>query len=88
MIGAAIGFVQVFALQWADGVLIASISGGRAAGNLRQPNHLSSLLLWALIALAWHFERGRIQSTAASGLGLLLTAGIVLTGSRTGTLGC
>ena len=87
VIGAAIGFVQVFAPQWADGVLIASISGGRAAGNLRQPNHLSSLLLWALIALAWHFERGRIQSTAASGLGLLLTAGIVLTGSRTGTLG-
>jgi hypothetical protein len=48
-----IGLVQVFAPDWPDGDWIAA-SGivGRAVGNLRQPNHLSSLLLWSAIA-AW-----------------------------------
>ncbi len=85
--GAMIGVVQVFAPQWADGDLIAQISGGRAAGNLRQPNHLSSLLLWSLVAWVWLAERGRIGRLAASALGALLLAGIVLSASRTGMLG-
>ena len=87
VIGTAIGIVQVFTPQWADGAWIASIANGRAAGNLRQPNHLSSLVLWALIALVWLVERGRIARAAGLGFGLLLTAGVVLTGSRTGMLG-
>jgi O-antigen ligase len=85
--GALIGAVQVFAPQWADGTLIAQISGGRAAGNLRQPNHLSSLLLWSLVALVWLTERGRIGSIATPALSALLLAGIVLSASRTGMLG-
>ncbi|MFY7917567.1 MAG: pilin glycosylation ligase domain-containing protein, partial [Rubrivivax sp.] len=49
---AAVGLVQVFAPDLADGNWIAASSvAGRAVGNLRQPNHLSSLMLWAAIAL-------------------------------------
>ena len=87
VLGALIGVVQVFAPQWADGTLIAQISGGRAAGNLRQPNHLSSLLLWSLVALVWLSGRECIGRLAAPALGGLLLAGIVLSASRTGMLG-
>lgn len=52
LLNMAVGLVQVFAPEWADGDWIAhSAVAGRAVGNLRQPNHLSSLLLWASIAL-------------------------------------
>lgn len=86
-VGALIGVVQVFAPQWTDGTLIARIDNGRAAGNLRQPNHLSSLLLWSLVALAWLVERRRVGVRAGAGLGVLLLAGVVLSASRTGLIG-
>ena len=56
VLGALIGILQVFWPQWTDGEWIARVGNGRAAGNLRQPNHLSSLLLWSLVALAWLAE--------------------------------
>jgi O-antigen ligase len=87
VLGALVGVVQVFMPQWADGSWIAQISGGRAAGNLRQPNHLSSLLLWSLVALVWLAERGRVGRFTAPALGALLLAGIVLSASRTGIIG-
>ena len=83
-----IGMVQVFAPQWADGQWIATASvPGRASGNLRQPNHLSSLLLWAALALVWMLEMGRINRKSAAALGSLFMLGLVLSASRTGTLG-
>jgi O-antigen ligase len=83
-----IGMVQVFAPQWADGQWIATASvPGRASGNLRQPNHLSSLLLWAALALVWMLETGRIKRPLAAVLGSLFMLGLVLSASRTGTLG-
>lgn len=83
-----VGMVQVFAPQWADGHWIATASvPGRASGNLRQPNHLSSLLLWAALALVWMLETGRIHRTVAATLGSLFMLGLVLSASRTGTLG-
>ncbi|MEO8124287.1 MAG: Wzy polymerase domain-containing protein [Burkholderiales bacterium] len=87
VIGALIGIEQVFAPQWTDGSWIARIGNGRAAGNLRQPNHLSSLLLWSLVALLWLAERRHVGRLAGTGLGVLLLAGIVLSASRTGMLG-
>ncbi len=87
VIGALIGIVQVFAPQWTDGAWIAHIDNGRAAGNLRQPNHLSSLLLWSLVALLWLAEQRHVGRIAGIGLGVLLLAGIVLSASRTGMLG-
>ena len=81
----AIALVQVFAPGVPDGEwLAASGIPGRAVGNLRQPNHLSSLLLWHCIAVVALFELGRLRRVWA---GLLLALGVfavVLTASRTG----
>ncbi|MGD9831490.1 MAG: O-antigen ligase family protein, partial [Piscinibacter sp.] len=86
--GTLIGFVQVYAPQWADGTWIAvSANGDRAVGNLRQPNHLSSLLLWAMIATVWLGEGGRLPRRLVPAVLLLLLAGVVLTASRTGMVG-
>lgn len=50
----AVAIVQIFLPQWADGSWIArSTLPGRAVGNLRQANHLATLLLWSLVALVW-----------------------------------
>jgi O-antigen ligase len=83
-----IAALQVFAPGWADGVLVAR-SGfpGRAVGNLRQPNHLSSLLLWSLVALVPLRESGRLATGGALLLGALFSIAIELSGSRTGTVG-
>jgi O-antigen ligase len=85
---ACIGIVQVYAPAWADGDWIARAAlPGRASGNLRQPNHLSSLLLWSLVALVWLAENRRLGRSAALALGLVMLFVVVLTGSRTGAIG-
>lgn len=100
VLSVAVGAVQVFAPTWADGQWIASTSlEGRAAGNLRQPNHLSSLLLWSLVAALWWIEatdasvRARAQlwrvllCALMYALMLAFVFGLVLSASRTGMLG-
>lgn len=87
-----VSLVQVFAPQWADGNWIArSGIAGRAVGNMRQPNHLASLLLWACIAAVYLAERyGAWRRTRAVLLPVLLFAlvfCVVLTASRTGMIG-
>jgi O-antigen ligase len=88
VVSAVIGCVQVFAPDWPDGDWIAR-SGlpGRAVGNLRQPNHLSSLLLWSLIAVVGLLELRRLRRPLALAIALLLVFAVVLSGSRTGALG-
>jgi O-antigen ligase len=88
-----IALLQVFLPSWTDGTLIAR-SGlpGRAVGNLRQPNHLSSLLLWALIAWVPVAHGGRLLGLKfgrriALGLAALVVWALVLTASRTGMVG-
>ncbi len=80
-----VALIQVFAPGLTDGAWIAT-SGfpGRAVGNLRQPNHLSSLLLWHCIAVLTLFEMGRLRRGAAALLGGLGVFAVVLTASRTG----
>ena len=59
--------VQVFAPDSPDGNWIAHSSvAGRAVGNLRQPNHLSSVLLWAAIALVGWLEIRRHQTVSSN----------------------
>lgn len=89
----AIGLIQVFAPQLADGDWIAR-SGipGRAVGNLRQPNHLATLLLWSVVALIPLIESRRdaarrLWPWMAGALYSLLLFGVVLSGSRTGLMG-
>ena len=84
----AIGLIQVLAPHLADGDWIAHASlPGRATGNVRQPNHLSSLLLWSVVAVIWLGEARVIYREIAWMLALLFIEVIVLSASRTGLLG-
>jgi O-antigen ligase len=87
-LSAGVALVQVFAPQWADGNWIAH-SGlpGRAVGNLRQPNHLCSLLTWGLLATACLLDRGAISRAMAWPLSAVMVFAIELSASRTGAVG-
>jgi len=90
MVSAIVALVQVFAPGWADGGWIArSALPGRAVGNLRQPNHLATLLLWSAIALVPFVERARGAGVFAlvALAWVALVAATQLSGSRTGALG-
>lgn len=84
----AVSVVQVFVPGWTDGVLVAfPTAPGRAIGNMRQPNQLSTLLMWACAAAVWltvrrHWHWGVLAALLAA---LVLT--VVATASRTGTVG-
>ncbi len=88
-----IGVVQVFAPDAVDGPWIARTGmPGRAVGNLRQPNHLSTLLLWSAVAVVPMLETAALRRHAAGRVALgvlfaLMLFGVVLSGSRTGLLG-
>jgi len=90
LLSSLIALVQVFAPGWADGDWIARATSipPRAGANLRQPNHLSSLLLWSLIALlGLRNMRPTVRWPWWPAALLLLCLALVLTGSRTGVLG-
>ena len=88
LLGSGVALVQVFAPNWTDGNLIAhSGVAGRAVGNLRQPNHLGSLLLWALAAVTLLAERGALPRWAAWAGCAVMVLAIELTASRTGAVG-
>ena len=83
----AIGLVQVFMPDWADGSVIAR-SGivGRAVSNLRQPNHLASLMMWSSVAAVFITERRGWRSALAPVLFACVFT-VVLSASRTGFIG-
>ncbi|HEX4233923.1 MAG TPA: Wzy polymerase domain-containing protein [Caldimonas sp.] len=85
---ALIGLVQVFAPRLPDGdwIALATIVG-RATGNLRQPNHLSSLLLWSVVAVIWLGEAKLLDGRIAAALTLVFVYVVVLSASRTGAIG-
>ena len=88
LLGSGVALVQVFAPNWTDGNLIAhSGVAGRAVGNLRQPNHLGSLLLWALAAAALLAERRTLPRWSAWACCAVMVLAIELTASRTGAVG-
>ena len=57
---------------------------GRAYGNIRQPNHLVTLLGIAMVCVVWLQARGKVQRFTTALLTLMLGLGILLSGSRTG----
>jgi O-antigen ligase len=83
-----IALLQVFAPGWTDGEIIAH-SGlpGRAVGNLRQPNHLSSLLLWSSVALVPLIESRKLPRSFGAVLFALFVFAVELSASRTGMVG-
>jgi hypothetical protein len=68
---AAVAVAQVFATVPYESWWIAR-SGipGRAVGNLRQPNHLATVLLWALVGLVAWLELRRAAGRAWAGEGV------------------
>ncbi len=88
VLSSAVAVVQVFAPDGADGVWVAATSiAGRAAGNLRQPNHLSSVMLWSLVAVVWLGQAGRLRLQWVWPLAMLFVLTVVLSVSRTGAVG-
>ena len=85
LLNVLIALIQVFAADLPDGQWIA-ISGiaGRAVGNLRQPNHLSSLLLWSCIAVVALLDLRRLSWRMASLAMAAFVFAVVLSASRTG----
>ncbi|KQV96289.1 PglL family O-oligosaccharyltransferase [Pelomonas sp. Root1237] len=83
----AVCIVQVFLPAGADGNFIAR-SGvvGSAVGNLRQPNHLASLMMWSSIAAVFITEK-RGWRPALAPLLFAFVFTIVLSASRTGYVG-
>ena len=83
-----VSLAQVFMPEWTNSWLIAR-SGlpGRAIGNMRQPNHLASLMMWACVAATYLCDQkrlGRASAVALPGLLFAFVFTVVLSASRTG----
>jgi O-antigen ligase len=87
VLNVAVALVQVFLpnVVPADWIAVSGLPG-RAVGNLRQPNHLSSLLLWSCIAVIGLLELRRLRLGWAIALMVALVFSVVLTASRTGVV--
>lgn len=87
-VNALIAIVQVTLPMLPDLPMLATTrAAGRGTGNLRQANHLASLMLWGLVATA-HLQalRGRTRWVLAVD-GALLSIALALSGSRWGLAG-
>lgn len=88
ILNVGIACLQMFAPQWTDGQWIAqSQMLGRGIGNLRQPNLMALLLIWALISVLWWEGQGRVSSKLALLLSAPLIFGLVVAASRAGVIG-
>ncbi|TXD94984.1 polymerase [Mitsuaria sp. TWR114] len=97
VLSVVVSLIQMFFPSLADGNVIAR-SGlvGRAVGNMRQPNHLASLLMWACVASVWLAQGGwlarrlggALRGTVALHMLLFLFVFcVLLSASRTGMIG-
>jgi len=92
VMGTVIGLVQVFAPSLPGklgngNVIAATTYVGRAVGNLRQPNHLNTLLMWGCVAAVWLAAQGSLRRWLAIGGMAAFVFTMVLTASRTAYLG-
>jgi O-antigen ligase len=90
-LSAVVGALQALAPAAVPEWLAPSGLPGRAVGQLRQPNHLATLLLWSIAALVPLVDSGALSRTALRRIAALvllglLVVGVVLSGSRTGLL--
>jgi O-antigen ligase len=87
VLGSVVGCLQVFAPDLPGNDWFAATShAGRASGNLRQPNHLSSLLSWSIVACGWlmHRHEGRRWFWLLPAFVVLMVLAMALSASRTG----
>ncbi|WP_430419204.1 Wzy polymerase domain-containing protein [Methylibium petroleiphilum] len=83
----AVAMVQYFVPSLADGWLIASSGAtGRAVGNMRQPNHLATALLCAMVMTAWLWQSSRLRALWAAVSLFAMVLAVALSASRTGAL--
>jgi O-antigen ligase len=88
LLSLVVGLVQVFRPELADGRLVSYPTiAGRAIGNMRQPNQLSTLLLWSAAAAVWLGVRERQPLAVMAAVLSALVFGVALTASRTGSVG-
>lgn len=81
-----LGWVQYFLPNVNSDWINPLATAGRVYGNLRQPNHLALVLVWAVWATVWLIGASR-HKTGWYFLGLLLIVPVlVFTGSRMGLL--
>ena len=82
-----VAVAQMVLPQLVDGFLIASNSSpGRAVGNMRQPNHLATALLCAMVWTAWLWQVGRLRGRWAAASIVAMVAAVAMSASRTGAL--
>ncbi|WP_428425792.1 Wzy polymerase domain-containing protein [Methylibium sp.] len=82
-----VALVQYFAPSLADGWLVAATgAAGRAIGNMRQPNHLATALLCAMVMTAWLWQAGRLRAPWAAASLFAMVLAVALSASRTGAL--
>ncbi|MGY0197481.1 Wzy polymerase domain-containing protein [Leptothrix sp. BB-4] len=88
LLSVVVSVVQVFVPDLADGLSVAATTTpGRAIGNMRQPNQLSTLLLWACGATIWLSRRNGWGWPGTALLLVALVGAEVLNASRTGMVG-
>lgn len=82
-----VALVQYFVPALADGRLVAvNTSPGRAIGNLRQPNHLATALLCAMVMTVWLWQTRRLRAQWAATSLVAMVLALALSASRTGAL--
>lgn len=85
VLSAGISIYQWFNLDWL-GVLVMSREGVRISANVAQPNNLSTLLVWGVIAIWWGYLRHKVSGVITCLSVAFLLVGVALTQSRTGWL--
>jgi O-antigen ligase len=87
LLNTAVELVQIIRPDWTDGRWLAqSQLKGRGIGNLRQPNLVALVCVWALLGCAWLRQVGRTPALVLYALALGLVLGVVLSASRAGQL--
>jgi O-Antigen ligase/Virulence factor membrane-bound polymerase, C-terminal len=57
---------------------------GRIFANMRQPNHLALVLIWAIWGIIWHSTRNGVLTRMGLGALVFVTPVLAMTGSRMG----
>ena len=83
----ALNSVWVALCQWLNEVpgvfaIVLTMPGGRAVGNMGQPNHLATLLFLGLVGAGWFHQCRTIGKAVLCLIALVLCFGLALTQSR------
>ncbi|NMM09721.1 MAG: hypothetical protein HHJ16_05545 [Polaromonas sp.] len=87
MCSAIVALVQALDIWELGGWITPLQSLRRPGGNLAQPNHLATLLLFSIASTTYLFESRRLSALVALPVAAVLLVGLSVTESRTGVLG-